>query len=105
MLIAIDDLLAMQKDCANLGWGVLEVARDAIDREARSLHYVPADTIRMADDGERYVQVRDGKTAWFKAYGVVDDYTRNGGVRAPSATKFEDLAGELLVFQKADVGE
>ena len=95
-----ETLLAMWEDYEILGWGILEVARDEIDRKVRRLYHIPAHTVRVTKDGELYVQVQDGKMVWFKAWGVEDDFMSSTGRKAPSNAKFENLANELLVFRK-----
>lgn len=92
----------MQLDYETVGWGMLEVSRDA-KGVARQLHHVPAHTVRAHRDNRRYVQIRQNKQAWFKRWGVgLEDVNilLATGRKAPENTAFEKIANELLVFVK-----
>ena len=94
-------LLAMCEDYMITGWCMCEVARDT-DGRVRRLFYVPAQTVRATVDEYKFVQMREGKTVWFKIWGLGPEIEilKESGERAPEGTDREQLANELLVFRK-----
>ncbi|KKL86290.1 hypothetical protein LCGC14_1946230, partial [marine sediment metagenome] len=92
----------MQLDYETVGWGLLEVVRDNRG-VVRRIHHVPAHTVRAHRDNRRYVQIRQGRQAWFKRWGVgLEDINilLANGRKAPEGTAFERIANELLIFVK-----
>ncbi len=92
----------MQLDYETVGWGLLEVVRDNRG-VVRRIHHVPAHTVRAHRDNRRYVQIRQGRQAWFKRWGVGLEEVNillSNGRKAPESTAFEKIANELLVFVK-----
>ena len=96
-----ETLLAMWEDYEITGWGLLEVVRD-VDNVVRRLIHIPSYTMRVTEDGYRFVQIRDGQTVWFKRWGLGKDFQimANSGRKAAENAKFENLANEVLVFRK-----
>lgn len=67
-----NELVRWVTDRAAVGYGALEVTRDATGRPAQ-LHYLPAHTIRRHRDGVRLGQRRGTRLVWFKLFGHEQD--------------------------------
>jgi PBSX family phage portal protein len=109
----VELLQATWLDYETTGFGFIEVARD-IEGIVRHIYHVPSHTMRAHRDGKRYIQIRQGRMAWFKRWGVTYEdadgqtipiekvplLTANGR-RAVDGTSFDKLANEVLVFVKS----
>lgn len=97
----ITELLnTMWLDHDTVGWGMLEVSRDP-QQKARKLFHVPAQTVRAHSDKKRLVQIRQGRQAWFKRWGIgLEEVPMllSTGRKAPDNTGEEKLANEALLF-------
>ena len=98
---SIETLTSMWLDYETIGQGYLEVARD-LEGNVRQLYHVPSHTMRSADDGTRFVQIRDGQVVWFKLYGIDPSYQimASTGRKAPSNAKPDNMANEVIEFRK-----
>ena len=98
----VELIQAMWLDYETVGWGMLEVVRDMPGVVRRIVH-VPAHTVRAHRDNRRFVQIRQGRRAWFKRWGSglgdIEILIANGR-KAPEGTSFEKTANELLAFVK-----
>ena len=102
----LETLTAAWLDWETVGQGYIEIARDA-NGKVRNLYHVPAHTCRTAPDGKRIAQIRNGRTVWFKRWGLKNpdgtpnktELTIDGQwVRDPASNK-KQRANELLVFR------
>ena len=105
----IELLNSVWLDYETVGWGMFEVARD-LTGVVQRIYHVPAHTVRAARSGLLYVQIRQGRQAWFKRWGVdvasgqplrTVPVLMSNGRTAPQNTGFDKLANEMLVFVKA----
>lgn len=97
-------LQAVQMDFETIGWGFLEIVRD-VEGKVRRVHHIPGHTVRAHRDNMRYVQIRQGKQAWFKRWGLGEEWEQtpillSTGRKAPEGTKEEKLANEVMPFVK-----
>lgn len=98
-LTSLEIVNAIWSDYETVGWGCMEIARDKVG-EVRRIYHVPAHTVRAHVSGRLFVQIRQGRTVVFKAYGEEGDWYSTSVRRAPKGTDPDRLANELLVFRK-----
>ena len=86
-------------DYETCGQGYLEVARDEAGKVGRVYH-VPAHTIRIHGDGERYAQQRGRQFVWFVEWGSELKIDSETGEPIVDGEGSGEEANELLVFRK-----
>lgn len=65
------------------GQGYIEVTLGAVTNTPKTLHHMPAHTVRRHADFHRYAQIRGNKIRWFKAAGFDQDVDMHTGQIAP----------------------
>lgn len=95
----LEVLQAVWLDYETLGWGIMEVARDSKGRVGR-LYHVPGHTVRALADGKRFVQMRQGRLVYFKAWGVEEEYYASSGRLSSGPLPPDKRANELLIFKR-----
>jgi PBSX family phage portal protein len=111
---AINDTLGMQTlpltmmldhaqvDFEAVGWAAIEVVRTDYrhDGELVALNHIPAHTIRVHQDEDRYAQRRGKRTRWFRAAGTEQDVDyEDGSVHDPGTLPIDRRASELLFWR------
>lgn len=91
-----------QLDYESVGWGALELVRQdyAADGPLSTIAHVPAHTLRVHKDGNRYAQIRGARKRWFKAAGEdIDVDQDNGRVHPKGSLDAEQRATEIIWWQ------
>ncbi|MDP2364733.1 MAG: phage portal protein, partial [Ignavibacteria bacterium] len=72
----------MQKDYESIGYGAMELARvgSAAIGLPKSFHHIPAHTLRIHIDGNKYAQIRGLRTRWFKRINYEKDIDCDTGM-------------------------
>jgi PBSX family phage portal protein len=65
-------------DYNTIGWLTLEVGRDP-EGKINMVSHIPAHTIRVHREGQRYCQIRGVDRIWFKKFGVEEDIDARTG--------------------------
>lgn len=91
-------LVHAAQDFESIGWGMLEVSREA-SGQIDGLWHVPAHTIRAHIDGRRYAQKRSGKLVWFKRFGLDGTVDKRNGGWSDTKLRSEFAANELIVVR------
>lgn len=89
----------MQKDCEAIGYGAMEMARvgNVPGGLPKSLYHMPAHTIRIHKDRNKFAQIRGAKTRWFKRINYQKDVNCNNGKESKLGTLTpEERATEVL---------
>ncbi|GGA31961.1 hypothetical protein GCM10007416_00630 [Kroppenstedtia guangzhouensis] len=70
-------------DYEAVGWAALEIIRNnqANPQQITGLRWIPAHTIRIHRDRDRYVQIRGARRVWFKALGAPFDVDWRTGLK------------------------
>jgi len=95
-------LLSTWGDVETVGWGAIELARDA-QGIVRHWYHIPAHTTRFHRDGVRICQIRHGRRVWFKRWlpgdtRVVDRTT--GAVKDSADEITNEVANEIIVLKR-----
>lgn len=61
-------LRAVWGDVESVGNGYMEITRNS-SRRIDGFYHIPGTTVRISGDRGSFVQIRDGKQQWFRAYG------------------------------------
>ncbi len=94
-------LLKAAQDFEEVGWACLEIVRygGIHHGKIKSLEHVPAATIRVHKDENKYAQSWDGvKYRWFKRFGYEKDVHMDTGEELPLGTLPGDLAANELIM-------
>lgn len=91
-------LQAVWDDVETLGWGIIEVVRNAKGIPVE-LYHVPGHTVRAHTDGIRFCQIRQEKMRWFKRFGAEGEYDLETGEPRRGLPE-ERRAGEVIVIRK-----
>lgn len=83
-------------DWGSVGWFGIEVVRDN-KGEVAKIYHVPAHTLKVHKDREKYAQVRNNKKVWFKKFGVEGDISAKDGKEAKVTIKTK--ANELIFYR------
>jgi len=89
----------MQKDYEAIGYGAMEFTRvGSVPTGApKSLHHIPAHTIRIHKDGNKFAQIRGLRTRWFKRINYEKDIDCNSGTEHElGSLDPKDRATEIL---------
>jgi len=83
-------------DYGSIGWFGIEVIRSVADGIAQVYH-VPAHTINVHKDNDKYCQIRGTKKVWFRKYGVEKDISADEGKESKfDGDAAKDKANELI---------
>ena len=83
-------------DYGSIGWFGIEVIRSVADGIAQVYH-VPAHTINVHKENDKYCQIRGTKKVWFKKYGVEKDISADEGKESKfDGDAAKDKANELI---------
>jgi len=89
-------------DFGSVGWFGLEVIRDKVDGVAEVYH-VPAYTLKVHQDKNKYCQIRNTKKVWFKRFGYEKDITsKDGKETSGSADKANELIFHKNYYPRSD---
>lgn len=84
-------------DLEATGNGYFEIIRDTNDDEVVGLEHLPAHTIRVHKDMNRFVQIRGNKKAWFKRFGYEKDlHVRTGEFHDLGTLDESERANEIM---------
>jgi PBSX family phage portal protein len=83
-------------DLESVGQLCLEVSRGA-DGNVDGLFHVPAHTIRVHRDGNKYCQIRGADKRWFKKFGYENDVNENDG--GEENVPDDKKANELIFYR------
>lgn len=74
-----------QLDFETIGWGALELVREGYKEAGplATLAHVPAHTLRVHREGNRFAQIRGGRKRWFRAAGAQVDVDQDNGTVHP----------------------
>ena len=79
------------------GNGYYEVIRDNEGEKVVGLEHIPAHTVRIHSDMERYVQIRGSRKVWFKRFGLDKDvHVITGEFFEKGTLKPEERANEIM---------
>jgi PBSX family phage portal protein len=94
---ALEDVLErLIVDWGITGWFCLEVVRDG--GEVTGLYHVPAHTVKVHKDGNKYCQIRNNKYVWFKRFGYNQDVNVDTGEEG-SISDEKKRAHELIFYR------
>lgn len=79
-------------DFGSIGWFGLEVIRSK-DNGIAEVYHVPAYTLNVHEDKNKYCQIRNNKKVWFKRFGYEEDISAKDGKKI---TGDGDKANELI---------
>src|SRR5690606_3228875 len=80
-----------------IGNGYFEVIRDSTGEEIVGLEHIPAHTIRVHYDMNRYCQIRGRKKAWFKRFGFEKDvHVETGEIFEKGTLDIKVRANEVI---------
>ena len=83
-------------DFGSIGWFSLEVIRSN-DSGIAEIYHVPAYTLKVHQDQNKYCQIRNNKKMWFKRFGYEKNIAAKDGKETPqSASSSDDKANELI---------
>jgi len=83
-------------DWGSIGWFGLEVIRAKDKEHVAEIYHVPAYTIKVHREKNKYCQIRDTKKVWFKKFGYEKDITAKDG----RESKTKSNAANELIFHK-----
>jgi len=81
-------------DWGCIGWFGIEVARDEAG-QVNGLYHIPAATIRVHRDGNKFCQFRGVERRWFKRFG----YDEKVDVKTGSEEKIDEPAHEMIFYR------
>lgn len=84
-------------DWGAIGWFAIEVVRDNAGRVGKIFH-LPAHTLRVHKDQQKFCQIRNQKKVWFKKFGLEGDITTAAGDDLGDSDQ-NLKANELLYFK------
>jgi len=87
-------------DWGCIGWWGWEVSRNKAGKNkglVNGMWHVPAQTIRVHKDFDKYCQVREDKKVWFKRFGLEEDINLETGKK--EAAEGEKRANELIYYR------
>jgi PBSX family phage portal protein len=84
-------------DLKSIGWMTLEVAPRP--GGLLEVYHVPAHTIYVHKNKEKFCQIRDIRRAWFKRFGSKDDITRSSGELIKASTPPDDIADSMIYYR------
>ncbi len=87
-------------DWASIGYCGIEVVRNAA-KEVAEIYHVPAHTLRVHENQDRYCQLRGQKKTWFKKFGSETDIRATDGKESGKLT-FQTAANELIWYMDHD---
>ncbi len=84
-----------------IDWGIigyfgLEVARNR-KQDIAEIYHVPAHTLRVHKDRDKYCQIRNNKKAWFKKFGITQNISTKTGKDISGNSR--DAANELIFYK------
>lgn len=82
-------------DWGCIGWFGIEVARDETSGAVNGLYHIPASTLRVHRDGNKFCQIRGVEKIWFKRFG----YENAVDWRTGSEDKVDEPANELIYYR------
>jgi len=84
-------------DFGSIGWFTLEVIRDKKGDGVAEVYHVPAYTIKVHREKNKYCQIRNTKKVWFKKFGYEQDIASTDGKETShSAGNAADKANEMI---------
>jgi len=87
-------------DWGCIGWWGWEISRNKAGKNkslVNGMWHVPAQTIRIHKDFNKYCQVREDKKVWFKRFGLEEDINLETGKN--EAAEGEKRANELIYYR------
>lgn len=90
-------------DWGSLGNSGLEIIRDASEMIVE-MYYLPAHTLRVHEDLEKYCQIRNNKKVWFIKYGIEKQIAAKDGKEGEfdEAKRANELIFSKNFYQKSD---
>lgn len=86
-------------DWGAIGWWGWEVSRAKVGKRkglVNGMWHVPAQTIRIHKDYDKYCQVRGDKKMWFKRFGLEGDIDKESG---KDSKAIENRANEMIFYR------
>jgi PBSX family phage portal protein len=90
-------------DYNTIGWMTLEVGRDD-EAKVNMIIHIPAHTIRVHREGQRYCQIRGTDRIWFKKFGLEDDIDARTGQplkKGDEANKANEMIFKRLYYPRS----
>ena len=81
-------------DYGSVGWFTMEVIRSTVGDEVAEVYHVPAYTIKVHRDKDKFCQIRNTKKVWFKKFGKEEDISAKEGDEGIFGK--DDKANELI---------
>ena len=84
-------------DWGTIGWFFIEEVK-SLKGELQSIYRIPAHTMRIHEDKEKYCQIRNNKKVWFKRHGSKNDIKASDGKEGKKLT-YKIKANEAIYFK------
>jgi PBSX family phage portal protein len=85
-------------DWGAIGWLTMEVCRDESSHKVNGLYHVPAHTIRVHKDKNKFCQMRQTERRWFKRFGYEKEVNVNTGEESDKIEE-KDRAHEMIYYR------
>lgn len=87
-------------DFEAIGYGAIELVREnySHDGQPALLNHIPAHTLRIHTDQNRFCQIRGNKKRWFRRVGYEMDVNLDTGAEAEAGTLSEEKRGTEVIF-------
>jgi PBSX family phage portal protein len=86
-------LIASLVDYLSIGWLAIEVVRN-LQNEPEEIYHVPAHTLKVHKSGKKFLQRRNTREVWFKAFKEEGDISKTTGEEG--TFDIEERANELI---------
>ena len=93
-------LKKLQLDKELVGYFSMEVAREenAFEGRVNLIKHIPAHTMRIHKEGNKYCQSRNSNKSWFRNYGYKMDIKKKGGEEVAGKSLDRDTRGNEIIW-------
>jgi PBSX family phage portal protein len=90
----------LQLDKELVGYFSMEVAREGndFDGKVNLIKHIPAHTVRIHKEGNKYCQFRNNKKTWFRNYDYEKDIRQDNGVESKGKGLTKEIRGNELIW-------
>jgi len=90
----------LQLDKELVGYFSMEVAREgnAFDGPVNLMKHIPAHTVRIHKEGNKYCQYRNNNQSWFRKFDYKKDVTKANGMEAKPRSLTKDTRGNEIIW-------
>ena len=95
-----ETLKKLQLDKELVGYFAMEVAREenAFDGRVNQIKHIPAHTVRIHKEGNKYCQSRNENKSWFRNFGYEKDIEKEGGKEADKKNLDRKTRGNEIIW-------